>query len=136
MRLRSLTDDSARRETLTPPPLPILFFPDARSEHLAHGVQGLLNSGPCGGTTDCFRGGTRTKLLPSRECQARHEPEIATAAFPRPFHLKLAISTQCAANMSSMHETAPERSLAAEFAISVLWFLGAIPIALAFWFLA
>jgi hypothetical protein len=36
--------------------------------------------------------------------------------------------------MCSMHNTAAERSLAAEFAISVLWFLGAIPIGLAFWF--
>jgi len=33
-----------------------------------------------------------------------------------------------------MRDTAPERSLAAEFVISVLWFLGAIPIGLAFWF--
>jgi hypothetical protein len=38
--------------------------------------------------------------------------------------------------MSSTRETAPEQSLAVEFAISVLWFLGAIPIALAFLFLA
>jgi hypothetical protein len=36
--------------------------------------------------------------------------------------------------MGAMPDTTRQRSLAAEFAIGVLWFLGAIPIALALWF--
>jgi len=36
--------------------------------------------------------------------------------------------------MTGMQETTRQRSLAVEFAIGILWFLGAIPIALALWF--
>ena len=61
-------------------------------------------------------------------CPRSHSVEL-----PESFNLRF---SQFAVKMSSMRETVPERSLAAEFAISVLWFLGAVPIALAFCFLS